>query len=204
MTSADLAARQYESYGIFGKYKTLLGDPEVGCALLLHGQPGHGKSSLAIDLSHYFAAYHGPVLYCSSEQYDSKSLQDNLHRAGGAVRGLDFSKKLPTDRELANYDFLAIDSVAHLGLTLAQFTTLRERHPSLCIILIQQVTKTGAYRGTTGWAHDVDVQIEVKEGVATTVKNRYGRISSIRLFDWGDVQAELDSDEPATKKKKRR
>lgn len=183
MSAKALMERQYETYGLFGEAKTLLGDPEVGFSALLYGPPGQGKSSLAIRLARYFAQYHGPVCYVSSEQFDSFSLQENLRRAGGAVDDMDFLKALPTDAELRHYAVLFIDSVQNIGLTLAEFKRLVARTKGrLAIILVQQVAKNGNYRGSQEWAHEVDVEVKLEEGRANAVKNRFAPLSSIVVF----------------------
>ena len=67
---------------------------------------------------------------------------------------------------LSDYNFVFIDSVSRANLTIDDLNRLRKDNPGTAFIFIFHSTKNGQFRGQNQFAHDVDVIIEVKDGIA--------------------------------------
>lgn len=179
-SSEEMMSRQHESIGLTGKYARLLGDPEVGAQVLIHGLPGQGKTTFSLQVARHLAIEHGPTLYVSGEESGSVTLQEKLKKAGGATKNLTFDDHVPHD--VHEFDFLFLDSVQSLDFKLEDMAKLKKENPRLTIFFILQSTKAGNFKGGQGWAHDVDVLIEVANGEAFTTKNRYKSPATITIW----------------------
>jgi hypothetical protein len=180
MTSGELMKLSYSTIGLTGKWKTLLGDPAKGFSMMVFGNPGQGKSTFALGLARDLASA-GKVLFISAEEHGSYTLQDKLSRVGGGVPNLHFAGKLG-EVPLSDYQFLFVDSVQVAGLSLETFRAMKRDYPRLSIILIMQATKEGNFKGNQEWGHEVDTIVQVEEGKATTIKNRFAPLASVRVW----------------------
>jgi DNA replication protein DnaC len=136
ISSVDLAGMQFETIGLQGKYRELLGDPSVGFSAMVFGLPKSGKSTICIDFARHLAEYHGKVLYVAIEEGFGYTLKEKFERLNAIHPNLIIAEKLPND--LSHFQFVFIDSVS----------------------------KEGNFRGKQDFAHDVDVIIEVENGFA--------------------------------------
>ena len=178
MSSHEMGAIDYPMYNFrndpsTNEWGTLFGQPQNPFTAMFSGSPGAGKSTLLMQLAVYLSRHFGPTLYVSSEEYPSLTLADKLERAGGAVKGLEFSKTV--DQVSWEHKFVIIDSSTHVGLTLKEFLSLKERYPSTSFILILQYTKGGKFRGGNEWPHEVDAVFYIDSGTVFTTKNRFIR-----------------------------
>ena len=180
LSSSDLMNFTYPVYQFDGLFKQLIGNPQANFVIQIWGMPGQGKSTFAMQLSRYLARVHGSVLFVSSEEYPSYTLMEKIKLVGGATAGWDFSKDL--SELTAKHKFLVIDSVNHLGWTLEQLKTLKQRRPDLGVVLVMQSTKGGQYKGGQDWGHEADTIVKVEDGKAFTEKNRFQALSSITIF----------------------
>ena len=78
--SAELAGMEFETIGLQGKYRELIGDPCVGFSAMVFGLPKSGKSSLCLDFAKHLAENHGKVLYCAIEEKFGYTLKEKLER----------------------------------------------------------------------------------------------------------------------------
>lgn len=83
---------------------------------------------------------------------------------------------------LSPYQFVFIDSVSKAGLTAEYLTHILKENPKTSFIYIFHTTKEGNFRGKQGFAHDVDVIIEVEYGVAKA-NGRFAISGIIALFE---------------------
>ena len=65
VSSGELLAMDFQTIGLQGRYKELIGDPSVGFTAMVYGLPKSGKSTMCLDFANYLAAHHGKVLYCA-------------------------------------------------------------------------------------------------------------------------------------------
>jgi len=160
-------------------------------ALLLVGPPGCGKSTAATALA-CSAARQWDVLYVASEEGHSVALRERLSRCGVtdlAARRLVVSDardldELSEDLERSSARLVVLDSVSELRATpLAVVERLRGRS----LIAVQHVNARGGGLGGHEWAHAVDCVVHVEDGVACPRKNRFGGMSSIRIWEVSNV-----------------
>ncbi len=179
ITSTELAGMDFETIGLKGKYRDLIGDPSVGFSAMVFGLPKSGKSTLCIDFAKYLAENHGKVLYVAIEEGFGYTLKEKFERLGAIHPNLVIAEKLPDD--LTPYQFVFIDSVSKAGLSSQELTRLRKENPKTAFIFIFHTTKEGNFRGKQDFAHDVDVIIEVENGVAKA-NGRFGVGERMEIF----------------------
>ena len=179
ISSSELAGMDFETIGLKGKYKDLIGDPSVGFSAMVFGLPKSGKSTLCIDFAKYLAENHGKVLYVAIEEGFGYTLKEKFERLGAIHPNLIIAEKIPDD--LSPYQFVFIDSVSKAKLTSQALTKLRKGNPKTAFVFIFHTTKEGNFRGQQDFAHDVDVIIEVENGVAKS-NGRFGVGGKINMF----------------------
>lgn len=171
---------QFETIGLEGKYRELIGNPSVGFSAMVYGLPKSGKSTLCIDFARHLAEHHGKVLYVAIEEGFGYTLKEKFERLNAIHTSLVIAEKLPDN--LSNFQFVFIDSVSKAGLTTNDLTSLRNENPKTAFIYIFHTTKEGNFRGKQGFAHDVDVIIEVEKGVAKA-NGRFGVEGTVNTFN---------------------
>lgn len=172
ISSQDLMQMNFETIGLTGKFRELIGDPSVGFMAMVFGQPKSGKSTLMLDFAHHLASNHGEVLYVAFEEGYGYTLKEKISRIGAIHSRLHFAEDLPG--RLNSYDFVFIDSVSRAGMELEDMIRLRKQNPGTSFIFIFHSTKDGKFRGGNELAHEVDVIIEVENGMASG-KGRFGQ-----------------------------
>jgi nucleoside-triphosphatase THEP1 len=181
VSGADMLEYQYETLNLTWPWSQLLGQPAKGFNVMLWGNPGGGKSTLALGLARDLARTSGKTLYVSGEEFGSYTLQDKLRRAGGHVEGLYFSEDY-AGQDLGAWDFVVLDSVQKLRLSYEDFEALNAAYPNTTFVLIFQATKDQKFKGVKEWEHEVDVVVEIENGTARTSKNRYAPQAEISIF----------------------
>ena len=171
ISSIKLSEMDFETIGLQGKYRDLIGDPSTGFAAMVFGLPKSGKSTLCIDFAKHLAEYHGKVLYVAIEEGFGYTLKEKLERLGAIHPNLVLAEKLPDN--LAPYQFVFVDSVSKARLSGDDLTNLRKENPKTSFVFIFHTTKAGNFRGQQDFAHDVDVIIEVENGMAKA-NGRFG------------------------------
>jgi len=162
--STELAGMEFETIGLQGKYRKLIGDPCVGFSAMVYGLPKSGKSTLCIDFAKYLAQHHGKVLYCAIEEKFGYTLKEKVERLHAIDPNLYVSETVPED--LSDYNFVFIDSVSRADLDIEELRNLSNNNPRTSFVFIFHSTKDGNFRGMNQFAHDVDVIIKVEKGKA--------------------------------------
>ena len=180
ISSSELAGMEFETIGLQGRYRELIGDPSVGFSAMVFGLPKSGKSTLCIDFARHLAEHHGKVLYVAIEEGFGYTLKEKFERLGAIHPNLIIAEKLPDD--LSPYQFVFIDSVSKAGLSSFDLTRLSKENPQTAFIFIFHTTKAGNFRGKQDFAHDVDVIIEVENGVAKA-NGRFGVGGKLEVFN---------------------
>lgn len=162
--SCELLQMEFETIGLKGKYKDLIGDPSVGFSAMVYGLPKSGKSTLCLDFAKYLAEHHGKVLYCAVEEGFGYTLKEKIERLNASHPNLYITDRIPAD--LSPYQFVFIDSVSKAGMDVSDLEELRKQYPSVSFIFIYHTTKEGRFKGVNTHAHEVDVIIEVGKGEA--------------------------------------
>jgi DNA repair protein RadA/Sms len=209
--AVDAAHARAASTGV-GEFDRVLGGGLVpGAVVLVAGEPGIGKSTLALDVAARAARAGRSVLYVSGEESAAQvrlraerigALADTLYLAAetdlGAVLG---------QLEQVRPALLVVDSVqtvasADVEGAPGNVSQVREvaaaliqaaKRTNTAALLIGHVTKDGAIAGPRVLEHLVDVVVQF-EGerhsrlrLVRAVKNRFGPTDEVGCFDLGDA-----------------
>ena len=182
-----------------------------GSLILVGGDPGIGKSTLLLEISHDLSLKgEDKILYISGEESPQQirlradrlnALSDRLYVAGETDLGLIKEhirsikpKMVVIDSIQTMYDpelSSAPGSIAQVRECTSQLMHLAKRN-GLSIFLIGHVTKDGSIAGPMSLEHIVDVVLYL-EGekdyvyrILRAVKNRFGSTNEIGIFEMGD------------------
>ncbi len=178
ISSHELLKMEFETIGLEGKYRELIGDPSVGFMAMVYGLPKSGKSTMCLDFAKHLAQHHGKVLFCPIEEGYGYTLQEKIDRLGASHPNLFIAEQVPED--LSDFDFVFIDSVSKAGMEISDISALHKKFPRTAFIFIYHSTKEGKFRGGNEHAHEVDVIIEVVNGQASA-KGRFRVWGSMRI-----------------------
>lgn len=170
---------KFDTIGLKGKYKDLIGDPSVGFSCMVYGKPKSGKSTMSIDFAHHLAVHHGKVLYAAIEEGYGYTMKEKLQRLKAVHKNLFVSEDIPDN--LSPFDFVFIDSVSKGKVDNSKLNELISSNPKTAFIFIFHSTKSGDFRGGQENAHDVDCLIEVADGTATG-RGRFGVSGEMEVF----------------------
>jgi len=166
VSSGELLAMDFQTIGLQGKYKQLIGDPSVGFTAMVYGLPKSGKSTMCLDFANYLASHHGKVLYCAIEEGFGYTLKEKIERLKAHHSNLYITDRVP--ESLNDFQFVFIDSVSKAGMDVNAIDQLRKMHPDTSFIFIYHTTKEGNFKGVNEHAHEVDVIVQVDKGKATS------------------------------------
>lgn len=178
ISSQELLNMEFETIGLQGKYRELIGDPSVGFMAMVYGLPKSGKSTMCLDFAKHLAQHHGKVLFCPIEEGYGYTLQEKIDRLEASHPNLFIAEQVPED--LSEFDFVFIDSVSKAGMEISDITAFHNKFPRTAFIFIYHSTKEGKFRGGNEHAHEVDVIIEVVNGEASAV-GRFNSNSKIKI-----------------------
>ncbi|PWK15748.1 hypothetical protein LV89_04971 [Arcicella aurantiaca] len=175
-TLESLKNKKFKTLDFSGKWKDLVGTPEANFCLMVYGKPGQGKSYFTLELSEYLAHHFGKVLFNSSEEGSSLSLQNKINHFDMENIYLGDAKDITSLQYLLTqspYKFVVIDSINHMSITPEDLRKLRGLHPDKGFICILQSTKSGDFKGGNEFEHDADISIRIDKRVADCKKTRY-------------------------------
>ena len=178
VNSGELLKMDFQTIGLQGKYRQLLGDPSVGFFAMVFGLPKSGKSTMCLDFANHLAANHGKVLYCAIEEGFGYTLKEKIERLKAHHPNLFVTDRVP--EQLDQFNFVFIDSVSKAGLEVSDMDEMRKMNPNTSFIFIYHTTKEGKFRGVNAHAHEVDVIIEVEKGKATST-GRFNAGGSVEI-----------------------
>lgn len=178
MNSVDFMAEEFEIIPLTGRWKKLIGYPQSDSKIMFYGRPGNGKSTLALQFAGYTSkTLRSKTLYVTSEEPFSYTLQEKLKRLNVANSNLTITGEFPAD--VSKYKFIFIDSVNNCGM---KPEDVRNLPPDHFYVYIFQTTKSGAFRGSQEYLHDVDAEIRVENMKAVAGKNRFGGYEEIDVL----------------------
>jgi adenosyl cobinamide kinase/adenosyl cobinamide phosphate guanylyltransferase len=188
----QITERIVETYPFDGEWKRLFDEPDIRFSTLVRGEAKSGKSTYMARFAQYASRF-GRVLYVSAEErLNSKTLQNRLKQCGVTSEKVRFiHTKTIADIEQTiqkgGFRFVIIDSIQHVQMSYNDFEALRIkfRRRKLSWHLVMQMGEN-----ITKWKHEVDVLVDVKEGIAH-VHGRYNAKNSIRIFRQHDRQTSL-------------
>ncbi|MCS7245328.1 MAG: DNA repair protein RadA [candidate division WOR-3 bacterium] len=171
-----------------------------GSVILIGGDPGVGKSTLALKIASNFKS-----LYISSEETLNQIIS-RAKRIGINSKDLYVVSESNLDSVLNsmndNFDLIVVDSIQtiysseipSLAGTLSQIRTCSykllklAKENSISIIIIAQITKEGEISGPKSLEHIVDVVLymetnETNLRILRSYKNRFGPTNEIGIFE---------------------
>ena len=196
----------------FGETDRVLGGGLVeGSLVLLGGDPGIGKSTLALQVAHGVGVPGSPALYCAGEESPSQlalraarlgCLDDRVSVLGETALGACVEVIAATRPPLAVVDSVQTlhdpDVPGHPGspsqvrAAVARLMTCAKAS-GVPILLIGHVTKDGAIAGPRTLEHMVDVVLYLEgdrhgeNRLLRGLKNRFGTASELGLFRLADA-----------------
>ncbi|MGD8200320.1 DNA repair protein RadA [Ornithinimicrobium sp. W1679] len=194
-----------------GEFDRVLGGGLVpGAVVLMAGEPGIGKSTLALDVAARAARDGRRVLYVSGEESAAQvklraerigALADTLFLAAETDLATVLGQVEQTDPELLVVDSVQTVASAEVDGAPGNVGQVREvasaliqvaKARSIAAVLIGHVTKDGSIAGPRVLEHLVDVVVQF-EGerhsrlrLVRAVKNRFGPTDEVGCFDLGD------------------
>lgn len=138
-----LLETEFKTLPLSPEWLQTLGEVPINFSMLIAGPSGSGKTTFALHLARYLSTL-GKVYYNSAEQGFSKSLKDQIIKAGLAhsseakfmVGDKDGYEAMVAKIKSTHPRFVILDSVNVLGLTFEQFTALVAGHKGKSFILI--------------------------------------------------------------------
>ncbi len=209
----DVSVRPPERFSSgLGEFDRVMGGGIVpGSLTLVGGDPGIGKSTLMLQISHHAARSKGRVLYVSGEESFSQARlrADRL----GALHDRLFLytetlvSAVTAQAEKGGYDLAVVDSIqsvysSQLAAVPGSMGQVREcagefmrlaKSRNLPVMLVGHVTKDGAIAGPRLLEHLVDTVLYFEgEGrqslrILRAVKNRFGSTNEIGVFEMRDT-----------------
>lgn len=207
----DATTAQAGATGV-GEFDRVLGGGLVrGAVVLIAGEPGIGKSTLALDVAARAAREGRTVLYVSGEE-SAAQVRLRAERIDAMAPGLYLAADTDLSAILGHLErvrpqLLVVDSVqtvasADIEGAAGNVSQVREvagaliqaaKRAEISTLLIGHVTKDGAIAGPRVLEHLVDVVVQF-EGerhsrlrLVRAVKNRYGPTDEVGCFDLGDA-----------------
>lgn len=182
VTGEDIMNREYEMLNFNSQWSSLIGKPEKNFTMMIHGEPGSGKTTFLMKFIKYLSTL-GSGLYVSSEEFDSVTLKDKIQQFLSPIpSNIHFASNVQ-NVNLGKYGFVVLDSITDLGMNLEDFKALKATYPNTAFILILQHTKDGKFKGGKEWEHEVQIAGHVANGTINIYKNRYGVKGSLNFFD---------------------
>jgi DNA repair protein RadA/Sms len=207
VTDASQPAPSRLSTGIHECDRVLGGGIVPGSLTLVGGDPGIGKSTLMLQISHHIAAKTGQALYVSGEESFSQA-RLRAHRLGAMHDRLlllveNSVTAIAKQVREGDYAFVVIDSIqsvytSELSAVPGSVGQIREcanefmrlaKGGHVPIFLVGHVTKEGVIAGPRLLEHLVDTVLYFEgEGrqalrILRAVKNRFGSTNEIGVFE---------------------
>ena len=91
-----------------------------------------------------------------------------------------------------DYSFIFLDSLNTMKIGINELRRVKELYPQSSIITISQSTKAGKLRGSYEIVHACDVAIEIADGVAKTIKNRF-KEKGAEFLVFAEMQLEVQT-----------
>jgi DNA repair protein RadA/Sms len=199
-------ADQLRASGIGELDRVLGGGVVAGSLILLGGDPGIGKSTLALQLAARMGTAERPVLYCAGEE-SAVQVAMRAERLGCRLPSVAVLAETDLDAVVAAIEssrppLAVIDSVqtvnaseaagtpgspAHVREAVARLLMVAKQ-TGVPIVLVGHVTKEGAIAGPRTLEHMVDVVLYLEgerhgeHRLLRGVKNRFGSTGELGLF----------------------
>lgn len=182
----------------------------AGSLVLIGGDPGIGKSTLALQIASQVSQKGSQILYVSAEE-SAGQVKGRIERLGLSVDKLKFLAENNSDiicATISKYkpDLVIIDSIqtiidygageqagsiTQVRLNVSKFLNIAKKN-NTAIFLIGHVTKEGTVAGPKMIEHLVDTVLYLEGDkfhqyrILRTVKNRFGATNEVGIFEMQD------------------
>ncbi len=198
---ASVLGNDLVSTGLMEFDRALSGGLVLGSTTLIGGEPGIGKSTLALHIAASFVVHNYSVLYVSAEESVGQ-VQRRALRIGVGNGKLELYQSVELESvlsKLAHYDLVIVDSIQaigdpnHTGLAgsvnqvrhCAQKLNELSKATGNTVVILSHVTKDGSIAGPKLLEHIVD-SVFVLDGERSAnarsircLKNRFGKVSEV-------------------------
>ncbi len=183
INSMELKNQTFQTLGMQGKFRELLGDPAEPFICMIYGGAGSGKTTLAIELAHTLAADHNrKVAYVSKEERLGATLQEKFSRLDAYHENIMlFPDQLP--KNMAEFNYVIIDSINEMKLTIDDMKRIVKENPTVSFVILFKATKDGNFKGTNDWEHFAEIVIACSEGIARPEKSRFGGKGVVKIYN---------------------
>lgn len=177
----QLLAMRFPRIPLEGRWRELMGQPELRGSILIWGDSAQGKTSFALQLAKELSRYE-PVLYDSLEEGISESirtacLREGMIEAGNRVLLLDNEPIPELTERLAkpkSRHVVIVDSLQYTGMTFEDYKELLERFPKKLFVFISHADgREPAGRIATQVKFNANIKIRVSGFTAYAI-SRYG------------------------------
>lgn len=171
-SASQIAETNFKELEMPEEFVNLIGKPAHNFNSIIYGVAKSGKSTFCLKLANALVP-HGKVLYVSSEELISKSLQSRLVHVimvSDRIRfvGVRSVQDIETLVKRLHARFIIVDSAQVCGMSIKDFMRLKlqtfKNRKSWHIIL--QSDNRGMFKGGQEWVHETDVKIQVADGIA--------------------------------------
>ncbi len=171
-SAKQISERNFKELALPDNFTKLIGTPSHNFCSIIYGKAKSGKSTFSLHLANALVPY-GKVLYVSSEELISKSLQNRLQHVqitSERIRFVAVRSVSDIERLIRSIHarFIIVDSAQVCGMSVKDFMRLKldafKNRKSWHIIL--QSTNSGMFKGGQEWVHETDVKICLEKGIA--------------------------------------
>jgi adenosyl cobinamide kinase/adenosyl cobinamide phosphate guanylyltransferase len=195
-SAKQIAETKFKELQLPDEFTQLIGTPSHNFCSIIFGKAKSGKSTFSLKLANALVPF-GKVLYVSSEEMISKSLQSRIAHVNidsdrirfVGVRNVNDMERLVKS---IHARFIIVDSAQVCNLSLRDFVRLKlttfKNRKSWHIIL--QSTNNGMFKGGQEWVHETDVKIQVADGIARA-EGRFNPDGSMIVIPHKSLQTKL-------------
>ncbi len=137
----------------------------------------------------YLASVHKlPVLYVSPEEFGRMTFREKVKEQQLPIADIQKTEyweaengmlvftrsfnSLPPGKTVGDFKVVFIDSADKMRWKLSDFEEFCSKYPNMIKIITKQTTKEGDFKGGQEWAHEVDIEVEVRNRIRIFHKNR--------------------------------
>lgn len=191
ITFADLPNLNKEPLSLPARWRKFLHGIPAQHSLVIWGKEGSGKSTLSMEWAETLATYvdGATVLYATSEEDPSagpmgeRSALARTYSENVVVEEVRRLADLDRLLSSAHYDFVVVDSLTRMQAKDMEAAEFMDRYPQTSFTFVKHATSDGKKAVGKELQYDVAAVIRVKDGLATTTKNRFGPDSSMAVFN---------------------
>lgn len=163
----DMDELDFERIGFKGIWRSFMGNPTLDYHAMLWGEPKSGKSILSLRFADYFANNHGDVIYIAAEEGFKGTMKEKINNWTTNRKNITYCDYVGFEKiqhVIKDFDHVIIDSLHKAQISDNQLEELKKQDDRQSFTTVQQMVKSGTFRGSKEYEHNADMLIEVKRG----------------------------------------